>query len=268
MPTTSVNSIRLNYLDTGTGSPVVLVHGFPLDHQMWAGQVAALSDRHRVIAPDLRGFGGSDVTSGTVSMAQFADDVAGLLDVLGITEPVAFCGLSMGGYVAWQFWQRHRARLAKLVLCDTRAAADSPETARGRLVTAEQVLANGPAKLVETMSGRLFAAETLQAQPELVAQTRRIMTTTSREGIAAALRGMAERADLTPQLAAVHVPTLVICGEQDIISPVAEMRGMAAAMPRATFIVVPGAGHMAPLEQPALVNPALRQFLAEPAAGS
>src|SRR5437773_12119040 len=116
-------NVRLNVVESGRGSPLVLVHGYPLDHSMWRSQIDGLADICRVIAPDLRGFGASEVTPGTVTMEQMADDLVALLDALQIAEPVVFCGLSMGGYVGWQFALRHRSRLAKLILCDTVAVA-------------------------------------------------------------------------------------------------------------------------------------------------
>src|SRR5690606_30619935 len=159
-------------------------------------QLDALSSDYRVIAPDLRGFGRSDASPGVVTMQTYADDLARLLDVLDIREPVTLCGLSMGGYVAWQFAERHRAHLAKLVLCDTRAIADTPEGAKGRLETAQKVLVDGPQSLVEGMIPKLFAPATIESQPDLIEATRTIMLGSNPEGIAAALRGMAERPDV------------------------------------------------------------------------
>src|SRR5437879_9784417 len=125
-----------------------------------------------MIAPDLRGFGQSDVTHGTVMMEQFADDIAALLNALLITEPIVFCALSMGGYVAWQFALRHRQRLARLILCDTRAVADSPEAAAGRLKTAERVLAEGASVAAEALLPKLFAPTTYSERPQIVEATR------------------------------------------------------------------------------------------------
>jgi pimeloyl-ACP methyl ester carboxylesterase len=261
MATLQVGDARLNFVERGSGSPLLLVHGFPLDHTMWRGQLDALAARHRVIAPDLRGFGGSSVTPGTVSMAQMADDLAGLLAALEIAEPVIFCGLSMGGYVAWQFAQRHRDRLGKLILCDTRAIADTPEAAAGRLKTAEKVLAEGPQVVAEAMLPKLFSTETSAANPAVVAATKEVMLKTSPAGIAAALRGMAQRPDVTGQLGQLNVPALVLCGQHDAISPAGEMRGIAAAMPSAHYVEIERAGHMAPLEQPVAVNAAIEAFV-------
>jgi pimeloyl-ACP methyl ester carboxylesterase len=256
-----VGDRELNVYQRGDGLPVLLVHGFPLDHTMWQFQLDALSGGFRLIAPDLRGFGRSPATKGKVTMERFADDLAELLDRLAIREPIVYCGLSMGGYIAWPFWRRYAARLRALVLCDTRAAADTAETARGRLASAEKVLAEGPGAIVESLIPRLFAEKTLRELPECVERTRRVMMSTSPEGIAAALSGMAERPDSTSDLSRITVPALCICGCHDAIATVEEMRGMAAAMPQATFREIPDAGHMSPLEQPAAVNSALLEFL-------
>lgn len=259
----NIGSVTLNFTMRGTTGPtLLLVHGFPLDHTMWYKQIAALSDTCRVIAPDLRGFGQSDATAGIVGMEQFADDLAALLDVLVVREPVVYCGLSMGGYIGWQFVQRHRARVAKLVLCDTKAVADSPEGAKGRLDTAQKVLSQGMQVLVDAMLPKLFAPECAVQQPDIVKATRKAMLDTSREGAAAALRGMAARPDVSKLLPTFDLPALVICGQHDAIAPVAEMRGIASALPHAEFVEVPQAGHMSPLENAPVVNAALLKFLA------
>src|SRR6187401_144521 len=121
----SLGDLHLNVVEQGSGRPLLLVHGFPLDNSMWSEQIADLSKDFRVIAPDLRGFGQSEVSRGTVTMQQFADDLAKLLDAMGVKEPVAFCGLSMGGYIAWQFVARHRKKLGALIIADSRAVADN-----------------------------------------------------------------------------------------------------------------------------------------------
>jgi pimeloyl-ACP methyl ester carboxylesterase len=261
MPVAPLGDVKLNYEQKGSGTPLLLVHGFPLDHSMWRFQLEALARSRQVIAADLRGFGASSVTPGTVSMAQYADDLAGLLDALSIAQPVNFCGLSMGGYVAWQFALRHRAKLAKLILCDTRAIADSPDAAAGRLKTAEKVLSEGATVVAEAMLPKLFARDTASRNPGIVAATREVMLKSSPSGIAAALRGMAERPDVTSRLGELDLPALVICGQHDVISTPEEMRGIAARLPRARYVEIADAGHMAPLEQPAAVNEAIEKFL-------
>lgn len=256
-----IGDIQLAVHDAGSGPPLVLLHGFPLDHAMWSPHLERLAGHWRVIAPDLRGFGQSDVTEGVVGMEMFADDVARLLDALDVSQPVVLAGLSMGGYIAWQFWRRHSARLARLVLCDTRAANDTEEVARGRLQTAERVLVQGAGVIAAPMVERLFAPATLTDRPELPAAIRKVILETSPLGIAAALRGMAQRPDVTSWLPEIKTPTLVVCGEHDGISPPAEMQGIAASLPDAAYVEIAHAGHMAPLEQPAAFAAALDQWL-------
>jgi pimeloyl-ACP methyl ester carboxylesterase len=256
-----LGDVWLNVEERGAGRPMLLVHGFPLDHTMWSEQIDALSSQFRVMAPDLRGFGHSDKVSGVLSMDQLADDLAALLDKLGVTEPVIFCGLSMGGYVGWRFAAKYGQRLARLIQCDTRAAADSPEAAKTRLETAERVLREGSAVVAQSMKDRLFAPETIKNQPDIVAAMESVMLATSPETMAAALRGMAERPDSTALLPRIEIPALLVGGEHDPISPPDEMRKMAQAMPNARFVEVPQAGHMAPLESPATVNAAILEFL-------
>lgn len=253
---------RLNVLDEGSGPVLLFAHGFPLDHTMWREQVAAFAASHRVIAPDLRGFGQSTGAGETVSMSQLADDLAALLDKLNIHEPIALCGLSMGGYVAWEFWRRHGARLAKLIMCDTRAVADMPEQARGRQVLAAKVLSQGASAAADAMLPKLLAPSTATTRPELVDSLRQTILATAPATLAAALRGLAARDDFSGLLAQVAVPALVLCGTHDAISPPAEMRGIAAAVPSARFVEIADAGHMSVLENPAAVNAAIREFLA------
>lgn len=258
----TVRDINLNVVEAGAGPPLLLVHGFPLDHTMWQSQIGELAHNARVVAPDLRGFGESDGGGEIVSMEDFADDVAALLDALAVKEPVVFCGLSMGGYIAWQFFRRHRARLRGLIVCDTRAEADTPAAAEARRVSAQRVLREGVGFLAEAMLEKLFAAETRQRRPEVVEATRRVMLAASPQGVAAALQGLAARPDVSAWLPQMDLPTLVVCGQQDAISTVAEMRGIAARLPQARFVEVAGAGHMSPAEQPQAVSEAIRQFLA------
>jgi pimeloyl-ACP methyl ester carboxylesterase len=195
-------------------------------------------------------------------MEQFADDLAALLDALSITEPVVLCGLSMGGYVAWQFARRHSARLRGLILCDTRALPDSSEAAAGRLKLAEDVVPLGPEIVVRAMLPRLVAPGFRVREPSWIEEIRQVMLGTSPHGIAAASRGMAERADARPWLAAIDVPSLVLVGEQDVISTPAEMSEIASTLPQATFRIIADAGHLAPLENSGPANEAIREFLA------
>lgn len=257
----AIPGVTLSVKDVGQGVPILFVHGFPLDHTMWREQIADLSRDFRCVAPDLRGFGKSSVTEGKVTMEQFADDLAALLDAMTITEPVVLCGLSMGGYIAWQFARRHADRLRGLILCDTRAVSDSADAAANRLKLAEDVLRTGPELVANAMLPKLLADREANRRTELKDELRRVILATDPRGIAAASRGMAERADARPWLATIDVPTLVLVGEQDVISTPVEMSEIAAALPQSTFHVIPDSGHLAPLENPDAINLSLQNFL-------
>jgi len=261
MPHITVGDIDLNVIEDGRGPVLLLVHGFPLDHTMWRAQLRHFSRTHRVIVPDLRGFGQSGVTPGTVTMQRYADDLARLLDALRISEPVCVCGLSMGGYVAFQFFQHHRRRIGSLILCDCRAVADDEAGKKNRENVATRVLKEGPDFLATALAEKLFAKRRLEAKDPIVAETQTLIRRTHPEGIAAASRGMAARPDVTGLLSSIDVPTLVVVGEEDAISPAKEMRAMADAIPGARFAEIKGAGHMSPLEDPAAVNAEIESFL-------
>jgi pimeloyl-ACP methyl ester carboxylesterase len=291
MRTVSLADIELAVEERGSGPVLLFVHGFPLDHTMWRWQIDDFSARYRVLAPDLRGFGKSALgDEKMVTMRRYADDLAAMLDRLGVHEKIVFIGLSMGGYIAWQFWQKYAGRLAGLVLCDTRAVADAPSAKVGRAELAARVRTEGPQAAADAMLPKLFSPQTPSplARPELVegtgegrgegeahkqsaapcsstspvADTRAAILRNSLLGIAAALAGMAERPDVTEVLGGIAVPTLAIVGEHDAISTPAEMRDIADCIPGAQFAVIPHAGHMSPLENPQAFNAALTGFLA------
>jgi pimeloyl-ACP methyl ester carboxylesterase len=261
----AISTTDLAYVDRGSGLPVLLVHGFPLDHSMWNAQIDALADRARVIAPDLRGFGQSPLGSADpatgISMEQFADDLAELLDALSIKESIVLAGFSMGGYIAWQVVRKYSKQLRALVLCDTRAAADTDEGRAGRLKMADNVAEWGSGRVAEIMGPRLFAPRSFETMPEVVAAVRRVVERTQPAAIAAAQRGMAARPDVTAMLPSIRVPTLVIVGQHDAISTRDEMATIAAAIPGAQFVEIAHAGHMTTMEDPAAVNKVLLEFL-------
>jgi pimeloyl-ACP methyl ester carboxylesterase len=258
-----VNGVRLGYSDTGSGSPVLLlVHGFPLNRSMWEPQLGTLRERARVIVPDLRGFGASESgPPGPLTMDQHADDLAALLDVLEVREPVVFCGLSMGGYIAFPFWKRHRERVAAFVLADTRATPDGAEERERRLAMADEVERSGSAQAaLDLMLPRLFAPSLWQGAParELV---RAMVASTAARSIADGARGVAARPDSLDVLPGMDVPSLVIVGEHDLITPPAESTRMVERLPNARLEVIPQAGHMANFENTDAFNEALAGFL-------
>ncbi len=254
--------MKLAYSDTRHAPILVLLHGFPLSREMWAEQLASIGSLYRVIAPDLRGHGQSESPDGAYTMDEMADDVVELLDRLEVKQPVVLGGLSMGGYVALSLVLRHPQRVRGLILCDTRAAADTPEAAQGREETARNVLHEGSSRsMIETMVPRLFGKTTREKHPQRVEAMLAIMERTSPRGIAGALRGMAIRTDRRGDLKRISVPTLVLVGADDVISPPPEARELAASIPGARLEIIPAAGHLAPYENPLSANGAIVRFL-------
>jgi 3-oxoadipate enol-lactonase len=253
----TVNGIDLHYEDHGTGRPVLFIHGFPLSGRMWEHLVTPLSGTYRLIIPDLPGLGSSEASAET-SMARYADVLVELLDALDEGRPVALVGLSMGGYVAFEFYRRHRRSVRALVLADTRAKPDTEQARQQREQDAQKVLRQGCAELAEAMLDKLF---TPRASPQLRETWRGIMASSPPEGVAAALRAMAGRADSQPTLATIDVPALIIVGEDDVLTPVIEAQTMHEGIAGSRLVVVPGAGHLSPVEQPRLFAEALHKFL-------
>lgn len=255
--------VTLAYTLEGQGIPLIFIHGFPLTRRMWQPQVAGLKQAARILAPDLRGHGESQPAPGPYSMELFADDLNALLDALHIQEPVALCGLSMGGYIAFAFYRKYRHRLRGLILTATRAAADSPEASAARIQTAQMVQEKGTAPLFQNMATRLLSPETYAQQTDLLAELGAIMAGVSIEAVLGDLEGLRQRPDSTPLLGGIHLPVLIIHGAQDSIVPLAEAKAMHAAIPRAQLVVLHHSGHLPNLEQPEDFNQAVRQFLNE-----
>jgi pimeloyl-ACP methyl ester carboxylesterase/acyl-CoA thioesterase FadM len=254
-----VGDVTLAVDARGDGPALLLIHGFPLDHSLWAHQVAALPGWRR-IAPDLRGAGVSDAPDGGYSMQTYADDLARLLDRLHIERAVV-AGLSLGGYVAFEMLRRHRARVMGLILLDTRADADSAEGRSGRESMIEVARTQGAAAIAERMVPRLLGRSSQQTQPQVVEQVRTMITRTPVPGIVGALGAMRDRTDSTPLLPTIDVPTLVVVGAEDELTPPAAARAMASAIPSAAMTMIPGAGHLPPLEAPTAVTRVMAEFL-------
>lgn len=257
-----MRGVEIAYDDAGSGSPVVLLHGYPFNRSMWRGQLGALAQDYRVIAPDFRGHGESAVTSVPSTMELLAEDVAGLLDNLSISK-ATIGGLSMGGYVALAFYRLFPSRVSSLILTATRAQADSEEAKQNRAVQAEKALREGMEGIVDGLLSKLLTAETLAKRPEVVNQLRAMITSTSPQGAAAALKGMAVRVDQTSLLPQINVPTLIVAGSEDAIIPLADAELMNREIAGSRLEVIEGAGHVLNLEEPAKFNTTLMTFLSE-----
>jgi 3-oxoadipate enol-lactonase len=250
----------------GSGLPLLLLHGFPLDHSMWAAQ-APLADHLRLIVPDQRGFGGS-VGRRPESIAQLADDAVVLLDALHVAGPAVICGLSMGGYVAQQIAARHPERVAALVLVDTKLEADTPEARAARADLANKADRVGQRIVAEAMIPRLLGMAPAdadgQARRAAVEESlRRMILAQPLSTIRSALEALADRPDMTEPMRQVRAPTLLVVGAEDAITPPSCLQEAEAIIPNARLLIVPHAGHMTPMEAPEVFNAAVLEFLRE-----
>ena len=251
--------LELAYDEAGSGLPLLLVHGWPHDRTMWAGQLGGLATYARVIALDLRGAGGSTVR-GPYTIDQYADDLVAFLDSLGIARAV-MCGLSMGGYIAFSMLRRHRDRIRGLSLADTRATADSDETRANRERSITVIEQEGMTALASRQLQTSVGRSTLERQAPLAETVRRMMASVPPEGAIGALRAMAARPDSTPLLRTIDLPTLVVGGAEDGITPPDVLREMAAAIPKSRIEILEQGGHLSPLERPAAFNHVVTEFL-------
>lgn len=235
---------------------LLLIHAFPLDARMWASQVASLQPEIPVVAPDLPGFGGTPDAGRVMAMGAAADRCLQAADAAGLDRMVV-CGLSMGGYVAFELWRMARGRVAGLILANTKAEPDTPEAAEGRRTLADRLDAEGNGFLVDSPPPLLGE----RASDELRALVRDLIADQPATSIAAAARGMAERKDSGPDLGAIDVPALVITSDGDALIPPAITAPMAERIPGAELLTIPGVGHLSNLEAPEAFEAGLRPFL-------
>jgi len=245
----------------GEEPPLVLLHAFPTNRALWRPAAEMLAGRYRVVLMDLRGHGESGTGDGPATMEKHASDVARVCDEAGIGRAV-FGGVSIGGYVLLEFWRRFRERVAGLMLCDTRAQADSDTARQARLESAQEVEKRGADQFLESMVPRILAESTRRNRPDLVEQVRAMMARMTAAGIAAVLRGMAVRPDSMATLPTIDAPTLLLFGEEDTATPPAEGELMQRCISGAILRRVPRAGHLAVFEQAEETHQLLRAFLA------
>lgn len=264
MPHVFMRATKVGYHDHGgDGIPVVLIHAFPLNSTMWQGQIDALSSNHRFVTVDLQGFGSADAPEDAsgYSMGEFADQIKAVIDEIG-ADKVVLVGLSMGGYIAFEFWRRYRDRVAGLVLADTRAEADPPEGKEKRTAQQQQVREQGTSGLIDALTGALLGESTRTNKPEVVEAAKKAMANPD-AGFIGALEAMKNRPDSTGDLAGIDVPTLVIVGENDGVTPPDAARKIHEHVGGSQLVVISGAGHLSNLEAPDEFNQALDGFLAQ-----
>jgi pimeloyl-ACP methyl ester carboxylesterase len=258
MPGIDIDGYRLRYREAGAGPLTIFIHGYPLDSTMWLDQLAAFSDRRRCVAVDLRGFGDSaPIADDALSMEQHAADVAALIDAFG-DEQADVIGLSMGGYVALAMAELHTDLLRSIGLVDTKATADPEAAKANRDVAALNAVVRGRGALADDLLEALLGGH---APLTAKARLRTMIEGTRVETIVAALEGMKQRPNRIHALKGLNIPAVVIVGEEDRVTPIPDAEAMADALPMAKLVVIPGVGHMAPIEAPTAVNAALAEHL-------
>jgi len=250
---------NIAYQILGTGAPVVLLHPFPANHELWIPAAQALVSRYQVILPDLRGHGDSGAGEGPATMEKHAADLARILDHAEVGR-APFAGVSIGGYVLFEFWRRHRGRIAALALFNTKAPSDSPEAKAGRLQAASEVLERGTEPFFESMIPKLLGKTTRESRPDLVDGALRMMRKMSPANVAQVQRGMAERPDSVPDLKTINVPVLLVTGDEDVMTGPPEADLMRQNLPHSEMKIIRRAGHYSHWEQPVEAGQMLRHF--------
>ncbi len=259
--TLSANNLTISYNDVGQGIvPIIFLHGFPFDKTMWQPQLEFLKSTNRVIALDLRGFGKSTDEKSPLSIDLFGDDLIAFMDVLNISKAIV-CGLSMGGYVALNVLSRFSARFKALILCDTQCIADSPPVKEKRNKTIEQIRAEGTTLFNDGFIKSVFHENTLNNKKELVKQLHAVVFANSPQIITAGLTALANRNEACSALNEISVPTVIICGRQDIITPLEQSEYMLKNIAGSTLHIIENAGHVSNLEHPDEFNRLLADFL-------
>lgn len=259
--TATVNGITLSYEDSGTGTlPIIFIHGFPFNRKTWQPQVEFLKKKYRVITYDIRGFGKSELGDEVTSIDLFATDLITLMDVLKIKKAIV-CGLSMGGYILMNAVSRFPERFEAIILSDTQCIADSVEAKEKRYQTINQIEAKGLDEFAEGYVMNIFTAQTIKNKEKVVEEVKKIILSTSPRTIVATLKALAQRRESCNLLKKVSVPALIICGNEDTVTPLSQSELMFNTLPNAQLKTIENAAHMSNLEQPAIFNEHIHNFL-------
>lgn len=256
-----LSDFTLAFDESGSGPPLLLIHGYPLNRHLWQSQLTGLADTVRVIAPDLRGHGDSETGNQSHTMEQLAQDCFDFITAVRIQQQLVICGLSMGGYVAMAMLRLHPERIAAVIFTATRPAADTLEARANRQKSIQLVQEQGTAPIISSMLPRLLSPETNSNRPDLASQAHEVMISIKTSTVIKDLEGLMTRPDSTLDLASLVKPVLIIHGADDQIVPVAEAQALQQTISGAQLVILPAAGHLPNLEQPALFNHAVRTFL-------
>jgi pimeloyl-ACP methyl ester carboxylesterase len=251
---------EIHYWVSGYGPPVVLLHPFPVDHEFWLPVADTLASKYRLFMPDLRGHGDSGLGEGPATMEKHAADLRAVMDDANLGR-APIIGVSIGGYLLFDFWRNYRGRAAALGLCNTKAPADNADARAGRLEAAQDVLERGTESFFESMIQKVLGNNTRESRPDLVREALRMMKKMSPEDVAQVQRGMADRPDSLATLKTINVPTLLVTGDEDPMTGVKEAELMRQHIPGSQMRVISKAGHYSPWEQPEQFARILREFL-------
>lgn len=257
-----INGINIEYETAGarSGVPVVFIHGFPFSKETWKPQVEVLKKNYYTVTFDVRGHGGSDVGDGQYTVEYFVDDLFGLLEHLKLSKVIGV-GLSMGGYILLRAAERHPNRFRGLVLCDTRSEADNNEGKVKRALQAKSIKTDGVQQFAETFLKSVFYEKTFQTKPDVIVSIRKIIEKASPISVAGTLIALAARTDCTPSLYTITVPTLILVGQYDSLTPPSAAYSMKEKIPQAQLYIIPDAAHVSNLENPEEFNRRLIEFL-------
>jgi len=256
-----VNNFQLSYDDIGEGkTPILFLHGFPFSKAMWKDQLEYFKTTQRVIACDIRGFGASTDEDSHLSIDLFTEDLIKFMNTLEIDKAI-LCGLSMGGFISLNAMEKYPERFKALILCDTQCIADSPEVKEQRVKTIAQILTDGPAIFNEAFTQSVFSKSSLSTKKELVEQLRKVVFANSQKIITSGITALAERSDTCSALSSFNIPTLIICGREDGVTPLAQSEWMHETINDSTLQVIENAGHVSNLEAPELFNRHIQDFL-------
>lgn len=259
--TVNINNIIISYDDRGNGKvPVIFIHGFPFDKKMWHPQMQFLSKSNRTIAYDIRGYGGSDAGKQNVSIGLFADDLINFMDALEISKAIV-CGLSMGGYILMNAASIYPQRFEAIILSDTQCIPDSPEAKEARTKLISRIADGNIPEFTDSWINKIFTSESLEHKPDIVRQVRETILSTSKETLIGTLKALAERPDLCAHLSNISIPALIVCGEDDIVTPPVQSEYLFRHIANAKMQLIKGAGHLSNLEQPDEFNRRVFDFI-------